>query len=295
MHPGLWTSSVLFCAVLLSEADGKGAYRVRAPMTTPASSGLWQHGGTGLVGGGPHKREYTVGTKTYHHHIHYEEEYYEYYKEQPADWRAENPLNMSKNCSRVGAYPDTSSTDSWLVGEVVMRPNATVTVTPVELEVDLFMELLYRSSCHHPSEVVILYKCVLPSTRPLGKLTDDEKSDAKFCAFIGDVSSHAASRSRTLLQTSSNDSNIHVEYAVGAEEDSVPFLTAAINASLTDESGSFSLYYGVVRHEGVEVNKAGVDDWGGLDMSPSVESFIPLFVILGVSVVGSFVLYFALR
>eukprot|EP01064_Diplonema_japonicum_P029133 TRINITY_DN4635_c7_g1_i1.p1 TRINITY_DN4635_c7_g1~~TRINITY_DN4635_c7_g1_i1.p1 ORF type:complete len:298 (+),score=33.71 TRINITY_DN4635_c7_g1_i1:73-966(+) len=234
----------------LQTSEAKGSYRYRAGKNYPSKgSNAWKYAGAGLIGAGVGVAAYYyVGGIRYRHHIRYDDDYNRYYGRQPTSWRQRYPRTTSRTCSVSGVDSSPEDTREWLVGEVLMDYNSSKTFNTIEFEVDLFMELVYRSSCYPPTEIVTMYRCDFPDSRKHVPITESEKSNTRFCQYIGDVASLPFAHGRSLLQTS-NIGYTQVEFAVGVRNQGVSHSThinAALKQALNDPSGAFRNEYNVV-------------------------------------------------
>ena len=199
----------LLCAV---GAEGKG-YGTRAYQTpSKTNTKAWKYAaaaGAGVAAGG---LLYYVGSRSYNVHTRYRNKYRKYWDEQDNEWKQRNPLRSNVDCTPEGGLRE-DETDAWVVVQIAMNKTRGDFV-PTELEVDLFNELLFRSPCSTPTQVVSLYECFLSNS----SITAADKLSPSKCRVVGDVESlpeeHVAAQ-RKLMGVSDR---IVYEMAVGAED-----------------------------------------------------------------------------
>eukprot|EP01063_Lacrimia_lanifica_P015916 TRINITY_DN2256_c0_g1_i1.p2 TRINITY_DN2256_c0_g1~~TRINITY_DN2256_c0_g1_i1.p2 ORF type:complete len:281 (+),score=89.89 TRINITY_DN2256_c0_g1_i1:1551-2393(+) len=234
-------------AALCSEVAAKGtAYRGGA--SAAGGSGAYRTHSTGYVGGS----HYYVGGAMMMHHSRYhgDRDYGSYRGSRSEEWRRNHPQRPGTNCTVPAYGMQRELTQAWVITQLVFdKPMSNF--TPAEIEVDFFNDLMFRSPCEGPTEVVTLFTCSFPG--PLNrtkKMTDAERLDTSKCLFNGDVQSlpagHAAARRRLLQTEEDEDSYTVVEFAMGAlDRPGSTELIAAAKEIAADTEGPLQQYYNI--------------------------------------------------
>ena len=195
--------------------SGRKSQRVylRAPPTSPE----WLSTATGLGAS-----TYYVGTGVHTVHTRYPHySYDEYYKRQAQDpaWRSRHPRRAgTAGCTPPGGV-HIAATQVWLVAQIVTTPNATMQDgLPLELEVDLFHELLFRAPCTPPTQVVTMTVCKFDTNR---FITSHDRTTPALCYLTGTVESISSNplehqQHRRKLLSTGDDGYTVVEISVGA-------------------------------------------------------------------------------
>ena len=202
---------VALLCVVGAEAKGYGTRSYSTP--SKKKSKAWKYAAFGAGGFVAGAGAYYIGSKLYDVHTRYQYIHYNsYYNSRSSSWRNSNPKRAT-GCTPTGGLRE-DSTNAWVIAQIVINKNRTDFI-PAEVEVDLFNELLFRSPCKTPTQIVALALCVVQRSRAL---TASDRSNPGVCQTLGDVESlpeeHAAAK-RKLLATSDK---FVMEVAVGADD-----------------------------------------------------------------------------
>ena len=206
-------AAVLVALLCAAGAEAKG-YGTRS-YTSPGKgkSKVWKYAAVGAAGAVAGAGAYYIGSKLYNVHTRYQHSNYDsYYNSRSSSWRNRHRRRTgTSGCTPQGGLRE-DSTDAWVIAQIVMNKTRG-SFAPVELEVDLFNELLFRSPCKTPTQVVPLYECFLSTNR---QISATDKQNAGACRLLGDVESlpeeHLEAK-RKLLATG----YMVYEVAVGAD------------------------------------------------------------------------------
>eukprot|EP00756_Hemistasia_phaeocysticola_P036276 Hpha_TRINITY_DN16633_c0_g1::TRINITY_DN16633_c0_g1_i1::g.179449::m.179449 len=197
--------------------------------------------GVGAVGG------YWVGSHRYspsyggYHYSSYGD-YRSHYSHSDHGWRNRygSGGNRYRNtdCSPRTRYPQPEWTKAWTWAQIVLGVNRTA-FNPVELETDLFRDLVWRSPCAVPTQVLISYVCSLPAKT---RIPTSSMSQPNTCTYAGSVESvHSVAR-RQMLQTTSGYTV--VELAVGLRHSAeYNDMLSAVRESFDDPYSSVAQTY----------------------------------------------------
>jgi len=212
-------AGLLFFA--LTGVQGKGGKGYGVPARTygrPNSpSNAYKYAGAagaGVLAGGAvgyyvGSRRYTPSYRGYGDYDDYDD-YDDHYAQQYPEWDRQHTTNRPTNCAKPAVtWPQPEYTKAYVWAQVAIGiPRSDLKA--IELETDLFRDLVWRSPCVVPTQVLISYVCGLDSKRKINRAEMDKPS---VCTYSGSVESTLLGDSRRKL--AQNGQQTVVELAVG--------------------------------------------------------------------------------
>eukprot|EP00756_Hemistasia_phaeocysticola_P005211 Hpha_TRINITY_DN13221_c1_g1::TRINITY_DN13221_c1_g1_i1::g.154771::m.154771 len=164
--------------------------------------------------------------------------YHNHYSGRDSSWNSRYGRNRrSTNCQPRTRVPQPEWTRAYVwVQAVIGVPSRQL--QPIELETDLFRDLVWRSPCNVPTQVLISYVCNVQTRR---RITATDQSRPATCQYLGSVESVHSLARRNLLQ----GGYTVVEMAVGIRNSAgYNDMLTAIRESLDDPYSAVAQAYG---------------------------------------------------
>eukprot|EP01062_Namystynia_karyoxenos_P067063 TRINITY_DN60964_c0_g1_i1.p2 TRINITY_DN60964_c0_g1~~TRINITY_DN60964_c0_g1_i1.p2 ORF type:complete len:293 (+),score=81.93 TRINITY_DN60964_c0_g1_i1:102-980(+) len=249
----------LLAAVQMTSSKGTGLpTRTYARPSSPSNA--YKYAGAGLVGG--LLIGYWAGGVRYspsysgYQYDNYDG-YRNYHSNNDAAWRSRYGQGASgyrqTNCQRSETLPRPELTEGWVWVQAAIGISQ-VDFKSVEFEVDLFRDLVWRSPCNLPTQIIVSRVCKKAARTAL---TEAEMANPAICTYQGGTDSvHSAAR-RSLLQTTQWTI---VEFAVGVRSDEdhkMQDMLLAIKESLADHNGQIYSIYQISTVEAQAGNQKG--------------------------------------